>query len=63
MFVLLSIFLDDPNDRDIDYGDVVFPAALFWPVILPILIIMLICMGGGRLSHKIHDAFYKKYQK
>jgi len=63
MFVLLSIFWDVPEDRDTEYEVAVVPAALFWPVVLPLLIIMVICMSGGRLSHKIHNAFYKGENK
>lgn len=63
MFVLLSILWDVPEDRDTEYKVAVLPAALFWPVVLPLLIIMVVCISGGRLSHKIYDAFHKGENK
>lgn len=58
-FVLTSIFLDDPEDRDTEYEFSCFPAALLWPIFLIYFMVTALTVVINELSHKIHDEFHK----
>lgn len=62
-FVLLSIFLDDPEDRDTEYEFPCFPVALLWPIFLIYFIVTALTVVINELSHKIHDAFHERCSK
>lgn len=62
-FVVSSVFLDDPEDRDTKYEFSCFPFAILWPISLVITLATILTVVANELSHKIHDAFHKGENK
>lgn len=62
-FVMSSIFLDDPEDRDTKYEFSCFPFAILWPISLVITLATALTVVVNELSHKIHDAFHERCGK